>query len=256
MARPEALPAGFRRLNFDSLLSTNSEALALARGGESGNLWVTAREQSGGRGRRGREWITGRGNLAASLLLIDAAPASMIATISFVAAVAVHQAVMDIAGPALADRLSLKWPNDLVLDKHKIAGILVEGETLPSGSFAVVVGIGVNCVSHPETTAPTPASDLSERGIHADAEALFARLVVRMGDELDRWQRGDDFPATRAAWLTRSWGVGGGIRINLGDRVVEGRFENLDECGRLVLAKADGAREIFTAGDVFFPGAR
>jgi BirA family biotin operon repressor/biotin-[acetyl-CoA-carboxylase] ligase len=254
MTEPEALPTGFRRRRYDSLLSTNSEALALARAGESGNLWVTAREQSEGRGRRGRAWTTGSGNLAASLMLIDAAPTTMVATISFVAAVALHQAVMDIAGPALADRLSLKWPNDLVLDKHKIAGILVEGEVLPSGAFAVVVGVGVNCVSHPETTAPLPASDLRERGVHTDPEALFSRLAVRMSDEIIRWEHGEDFPATRGAWLTRSWGVGAGIRINAGGRIVEGRFENLDVCGRLVLVKADGTREIFSAGDLFFPG--
>jgi len=250
-----AFPIGFRREAHDTLPSTSAEAFAKARAGDAGNLWVTANEQSAGRGRRGRAWTTGSGNLAASLLLIDPAPPAIAATISFVAGVALHQAVIDMTGPALAERLALKWPNDLLLDRQKIAGILIEGEKLASGRFAVVIGMGVNCVSHPAIPGAYPASDFVARGAPIDAEALFGRLATRMAGELVRWDSGDGFAAIRSAWLARSGGLGEAIRVNLSDRTVDGCFEDLDDSGRLIVVRSDGKRETISAGDVFFAAA-
>jgi BirA family biotin operon repressor/biotin-[acetyl-CoA-carboxylase] ligase len=247
---PEALPTGYRRQAFDSLPSTNAEALARARAGDPGGLWVTAGEQTEGRGRRGRPWATERGNLAASLLLIDPAPADIAATISFVAGVALHQAVIDCAGPAAADRLKLKWPNDLLLDRLKVGGILVEGEKTGRG-LAVIIGCGVNCVAHPTETAH-PAGDFTGCGVPIDAEALFACLAARMAAEMARFDRGAGFAAVRTAWLARSIGIGEPIRVNLPGRVIDGRFDSLDTEGRLVLARGDGVRETVSAGDIFF----
>jgi len=249
---PPALPAGFRREAFASLPSTNSAALASARSGAASGLWVTAAEQTAGRGRRGRPWQSGRGNLAASLLLVDPAPPATVATISFVAGVALHQAVVDLAGPAAADRLKLKWPNDLLLDRLKVAGISVEGDKLASGELAVVIGVGVNCRSHPESGTTHPASDLAARGLSVEAEALFERLAAGMAEELLGWDRGNNFAATRSAWLARSLGLGEPIRVNLTARTIDGRFDTLDAEGRLVVTRSDGARELITAGDVFF----
>jgi BirA family biotin operon repressor/biotin-[acetyl-CoA-carboxylase] ligase len=249
------LPAGFRHEAHETLPSTSAEAFARARAGAPGKLWITAAEQSAGRGRRGRSWSTGRGNLAASLLLIDPAPAAVAATVSFVAGVALHQAVVDVAGPSLADRLALKWPNDLLLDREKVSGILIEGEKLDSGRFAVVIGIGVNCIVHPEITAAYPATDFAARGVAVEAEALFGHLAARVASELSRWDAGAGFAQVRSAWLARSRGIGEAIRVNLPDRVVDGRFADLDDAGRLIVLKADGKRETISAGDVFFAAA-
>jgi BirA family biotin operon repressor/biotin-[acetyl-CoA-carboxylase] ligase len=213
---------------------------------------VTAGEQTEGRGRRGRGWTTGGGNLAASLLLIDPAEPALSATISFVAGVALHQAAVDCAGPALADRLRLKWPNDLLLDRRKVAGILVEGEKLSSGAFAVVVGIGVNCVSHPEVGTTHAAGDFRSLGAPVEVEALFTALANRLAAELTVWDRGRGFAAIREAWLGRAGGLGEPIRVNLADRALDGRFDSLDADGRLVLLRTDGVRETVTAGDLFF----
>jgi len=245
------LPPGYRRQAHQSLPSTNTHALAAARAGDPGGLWVTAAEQTAGRGRRGRTWVGGAGNLAASLLLIDPAPMAIAATISFVAGVALHQAVVDVAGPAVADRLKLKWPNDLLLDRFKVAGIAIEGDSVASGRFAVVIGIGVNCAAHPDGGTIHPASDFAARGLPLDAEALFGGLAGRMAEELARFDRGTNFPAIRTAWLARSAGLGEAIRVNLPERVIDGRFDALDEQGRLVLTRADGGRETVSAGDVF-----
>jgi BirA family biotin operon repressor/biotin-[acetyl-CoA-carboxylase] ligase len=249
------LPAGFRRIARDTLPSTNAEAFLLARAGEPGGLWVTAAEQTAGRGRRGRAWSTGRGNLAASLLLVEPAPPAIAATISFVAGVALHQAIVDVAGPPVAERLSLKWPNDMLLDRRKVAGILVGGERLADGRLAVVIGFGVNCVSHPDIDGPVPADDLLSRGLPVDAEALFASLARCLATELVRWDAGDGFATVRSAWLARAAGVGEPIRVNLEGRTVDGRFEDLDDEGRLVLVRTGGVRERFSAGDVFFAAA-
>lgn len=249
------IPAGIRREAHESLPSTSSRALAAARDGDPGRLWVTAGEQTAGRGRRGRGWTTGGGNLAASLLLIDPAAPPVAATISFVAGVALHQAVIDCLGPGIADRLKLKWPNDLLLDRLKVAGILVEGEKLPSGRFAVVIGIGVNCVSHPESGTTHAAGNFRSLGAPVGVEDVFAALARRMEDELTVWDSGRGFGQTRAAWLSRAGGIGEPIRVNLADRTLDGRFDSLDAEGRLVLRQSDGARATVSAGDLFFAAA-
>jgi BirA family biotin operon repressor/biotin-[acetyl-CoA-carboxylase] ligase len=250
-----ALPDGYRREHYDTLPSTNTAALAAFIAGDPGKLWVTAAEQTSGRGRRGRHWAGGPdGNLAAPLLLVDPAPPDLAATFAFVAALALHGAVVELAGPSSAERLKLKWPNDLLLDGLKVAGILVEGEVSRRG-FAVVIGTGVNCVSHPSLDSPLGATDLASRNLDVDAEALFGRLAIHTADWIALWDRGRGFAQVRGAWLARATGVGSEIRVNLPDRSVEGRFEALDEAGRLILVRSDGGREAISAGDVFLAPA-
>src|SRR5215813_8228038 len=146
---PAAAAAGVGLIACDMIASTNSEALAYARAGEQGPLWITARAQTAGRGRRGRTWVSEPGNLYGTLLLTDPAPPERAAQLSFVAALATHDAVSACA-PALGGRLTFKWPNDVLLDGAKLAGILIEAEgTRP---LLVAVGIGVNCRHHPAAT--------------------------------------------------------------------------------------------------------
>src|SRR4029077_5586580 len=129
-----------------TLGSTNAEALARARAGAGGPLWITARTQTAGRGRRGRTGVSDPGNLYATLLLTDPAPPERAAQLSFVAALATHDAIAACA-PALIRRLALKWPNDILLDGAKVAGILIEAEG--ARPLLVAVGIGINCRHHP-----------------------------------------------------------------------------------------------------------
>ncbi len=154
---PTAAAAGVRLRTHDEVGSTNSEAINAARKGETGPLWITAGRQSAGRGRRGRVWISQPGNLHASLLLTDPGPLENWAQLSFVAALAVHDAVADVV-PELKPLLEIKWPNDLLLKGRKFAGVLIEGEAGGEEKPGVVaMGIGINCVSHPtETNFPPP----------------------------------------------------------------------------------------------------
>jgi BirA family biotin operon repressor/biotin-[acetyl-CoA-carboxylase] ligase len=132
---------------------------------------------------------------------------------------------------------------------------LVEGEKLAGDRFAVVVGIGANCVAHPEIAGAIPATDFATSGVPVEADALFGRLALRIAEEIAVWDCGRGFAAIRAAWLARCSGLGEAIRVNLPGRVIDGRFDNIDDAGRLILISASGAREAFSAGDVFLAAA-
>ena len=238
--------AGVRHETYEILGSTNAEALTRARAGERGPLWITALSQNAGRGRRGRAWVSPPGNLYASLLLSEPAPQPSAPQLSFVAALALHDALCDCA-PRLGPMFKLKWPNDLLLGSDKLAGILIEGESEPV--FTVVIGFGVNCVNHPPDTS-FPAADLLLAGAVVAPEALFAALSAAMVARLAQWESGAGFAIIRADWLARAAGLGEDIRVRLPERELRGRFHGLDEAGRLQVEQPGGLATV-TAGDVF-----
>ena len=240
---PTAAAAGVRLITHETVGSTNEEALKLGRAGERAPLWVVARQQTAGRGRRGRTWVSEPGNLYASLLLADPSPPDRFPELSFVAALALHDAVTGRI-PGLAGRVVLKWPNDLLIDRNKFAGILVEGE-----GTTVVIGIGVNCVHHPDGTE-YPATDLAAAGLRATPESLFGPLSAAMVARLAQWDRGAGFAAIRNDWLSRAAGLGKPVRVNTADGELAGQFEGIDGSGRLVLRRADGTMQAIAAGDV------
>lgn len=245
---PRAAAAGFRVLAFETLASTNTHALALARAGERGPLWITAAQQTAGRGRRGNEWISPRGNLYATLLLTDPASPECAPQCSFVSALAVHDAITASA-PGLRGVLALKWPNDVLCSGCKLAGILIEGEQMPHG-LTIAIGIGVNVRHHPQGTS-FPATDLAAAGVDVSAESLFAELSVAMLKRLAQWRRGAGFGAIRAAWLERAGLMSGEMKVRLPGSEVTGRCESLDENGRLLLRLGDGTLQAIAAGEVF-----
>jgi BirA family biotin operon repressor/biotin-[acetyl-CoA-carboxylase] ligase len=244
---PRASAAGVRLISHELLPSTNIEALALARKGERGPLWVTAAEQTAGRGRRGRSWASAAGNLFASLLLTDPAPPEHWPELAFVAALAVHDAVVEVV-PNLKPQLAIKWPNDLLLYNAKFGGILIEGENAEIG--AVAVGIGINCSNHP-TATDFPATDLGAAGATVAPATLFATLSAKMLGRLAQWNRGEHFATIRTDWLSRAAGLGQTLRVRRADGgELVGRFETIDETGRLVVMLVGGRSESVEAGDV------
>jgi BirA family biotin operon repressor/biotin-[acetyl-CoA-carboxylase] ligase len=243
-----AVAGGLPVAHFAEIGSTNAEALLRAASGAP-EQWVVADRQIAGRGRRGRQWVSEPGNLYSSLLLFDPAPPALSPQICFVAALAVHDAICDLSPLLSAERLRLKWPNDILLDGKKLVGILVEG-AIAGAKQAVVVGIGVNCSHHPADAAYI-ATDLQSSGIQVTAAQLFERLAGRMMDRLSQWQHGKRFALTREAWLSRVAGVGGEIEVRLPERVLRGVFNSIDEDGALVLGLGGGHSELIRAGDVF-----
>jgi BirA family biotin operon repressor/biotin-[acetyl-CoA-carboxylase] ligase len=243
--RYSSLVTSVRIIAHETVGSTNEEALMLARAGERGPLWITAQAQSAGRGRRGRTWISEAGNLYASLLLTDPSPPQLAPQLSFVTALAVYDAV-SAAAPAVAADLLLKWPNDLLIERKKFAGILIEAEN--SAPLCIVVGIGINCVHHP-SDVPYPATNLAASGAPVATGQLFDRLASAMIARLAQWDRGTGFAEIRADWLARAAGLGEEVCVRLADRDLVGRFVDLDETGRLVLHLPEGTRRI-AAGEV------
>ena len=239
-----AAEAGVRLIALDETGSTNAHALNEARQGERGPFWVVARTQSAGRGRRGREWVSKPGTLSATLLLSDPAPARCLPQLSFVTALAVHDAMCE-AAPALGPRLTLKWPNDVLCGGAKICGILLEGE----GS-TVAAGIGVNCAHHP-ANLEYPATDLATAGALVTPDGLFTALSRAMVPRIAQWQRGEGLASILADWLKRADGLNRTVRVRLHDRELSGVFVALDDLGRLVLRRSDGTTETIAAGDVF-----
>src|SRR4029078_6368931 len=185
--------AGVRHERYETLGSTNAEALARARACERGPLWISAAIQTEGRGRRGKSWVSPPGNLYASLLLTQPSPSALAPQLSFVTGLAVHDAVVACA-PNLGSATKLKWPNDLLLNGCKLSGMLIESESQPR--FSVAIGIGVNCVSHPVDTG-YGATDLKANGMAIGALDLLAKLAIAMDKRLTQWAAGVGFAAVR-----------------------------------------------------------
>ena len=232
---------------FDALDSTNEEAKRRALDGEAGPLWIVARAQSAGRGRRGRSWTSAEGNLfTTGLFRLDTAPARA-AQLSFSAALAVADMASEQIGP---EHVRLKWPNDVLVEGRKLAGILLESGSLSSGGLWLAVGIGVNLAHHPEDSE-RPATDLAQHGASVTPE----KAVERLADRFEHWRAvwaEQGFAAIRQAWLARAWGLGEPCTARLSDETVEGVFADLADDGTLRLDLPDGARRFISAGDVFF----
>jgi BirA family biotin operon repressor/biotin-[acetyl-CoA-carboxylase] ligase len=258
---PRATSAGYRLAAFDNIGSTNAEAMLRARDGERGPMWFVTSEQTAGRGRRHRPWIAPRGNLASSILeVIDVTPA-VAATLGFAAGLALEQALQQVSVEAAlrspgSDHLkfALKWPNDVLGGKRKLAGILLEAEAIAANRLAVVVGIGTNVIAAPEGT-PTPATSLAALGVQIGAEELFAALSDAWVEFRGIWDNGRGFGDIRKLWLARAAGLGEKVAVQTGGATLEGTFDTLDETGCMIVRTPDGRRVPIAAGDVYFGSA-
>ena len=246
---PIAVAAGVRLEALAAVGSTNTQARVRAQQGAQAPLWITAVEQTEGRGRIGRSWASPPGNLYASLLLREPSPPERAPELAFVAALALRDAVI-VEAPGLARQLAFKWPNDLLLAGEKCAGILIEGDVEPDKGVSAIIGIGVNCQSHPSVAA-YPATNLGAHGAAVAPEQLFQRLSATMCRRLAQWDRGSGFSAILGDWLMTARGIGEDITVRNGSGEMHGRFIGLDQSGRLVLQRRGGGIEKVSAGDVF-----
>lgn len=245
-----------RFISLESTPSTNLEARELAETGDFGPLWIRADEQVAGRGRRGRDWTSPKGNLYCTGLYPHSGSPSEAALLSFVAALAVY----DVAAAYVPQTLiSLKWPNDVLLSGAKTSGILLENGRY-KGQDWVAVGIGVNLVSHPQGT-DFPATHILEHIPNKDlqgaepimtgADAALAILAARF----DHWrnmflERG--FEPIRKAWRERAANVPGPVTVRLAQESFHGEAVDLGANGELQVRTEDGTLQDVHAGDVFF----
>jgi BirA family biotin operon repressor/biotin-[acetyl-CoA-carboxylase] ligase len=242
---------------LDEIDSTNAEARRRADAGETGPLWITARRQTAGRGRRGRVWETDAGNLAATLLVTTSRPPIDAAKVSFLAAVAVAQ----VADWWVPERLvQVKWPNDVMVDGRKLSGILIESGKTPDGRLWLAIGIGINISSSP-TAVERPATHLGahlrpdREGVPAPPDVLNV-LSTHLSNYLVRWESDfdDRFMGTDIFtwWYARGYGLNARCVVRLDNETLEGVYEGLDADGVMVLRLDDGSRRLIHAADVFF----
>lgn len=259
---PKAAFEGYRLEAHDTVGSTNALALDRARAGDAGGLWIVSKRQESGRGRRGRAWATPHGNLAATLLVVERFDLKAAATLGFVAGLALADALNAVAPAARIgvgidgagngrNRFELKWPNDVLADGAKLAGILLESHVLNDGRVALAVGIGVNVVAHP-TEVPYPATSLAALGSACDAEALFVALSDAWTENVRVWNGGQGLAGIRKLWLARAAGLGAEVAVKLDGEIKRGIFETIDEDGRFVIRDARGVAVTIAAGDVHF----
>jgi BirA family biotin operon repressor/biotin-[acetyl-CoA-carboxylase] ligase len=231
---PPVLPDGWTLVALASVGSTNDEAARLADTGASEGTVVWSREQTGGRGRRGRHWASPVGNLYTSTILRPACAAPRAAELGFVAALAVADIV-----PA-GRQVRLKWPNDVLVDGGKVAGILLESAVGQAGQVEhVVAGIGINVGFAPQL----PDMRYPGAALGGSVETALERLTAALAARLAQW-RGEGFETVRAAWLAQAGPIGAEVDVRLGDELVRGRFAGLDRQGALLLETAAGPRKI------------
>jgi len=254
---PEAEAAGYRLVSLAATDSTNDDALQAARSGDPGPLWIVAGAQRAGRGRHGRQWSSPEGNLYATLLLTDPCELQHAPQLGFVAGLALHEAVEAATGVG-APRLSLKWPNDLLLDGAKVSGLLLEGHRIEAGGpLAIVIGFGVNVAFAP-TGTPYPALALQTAKPGLTREDMFRALSATFAHTFSAWRKAarmnttDPFGPIRRLWLERAAGIGREVTLRLPSGEKRGIFEGLDRFGRLQLKTASGVERI-DAGDLYFP---
>ena len=242
-------PKGYALKSFDVIDSTNEEAKRLGAAGQAGPIWISATRQTAGRGRRGRIWESPSGNLAATLLLRPGKSAAECAQVSFVAAIATADAL---ASFARGTDFRVKWPNDVLANGGKIAGILLESASQGSDPPQwLAIGIGINLAMHPEGTEH-PATSLSRLGTTPPTpEDALLHLAAAFAKWYEIWH-GEGFATIRDAWLARAAGLGTRIVARLSKEETSGVFEGIDEAGALLLREGVDRVRVIPAGEVFF----
>jgi BirA family transcriptional regulator, biotin operon repressor / biotin---[acetyl-CoA-carboxylase] ligase len=250
-AKPNLLN-DYHLLAYDELDSTNEEAKRLAIGGGSHGAIIWAKKQTQGKGRMGRVWESAEGNLFCSILLCPGTDDKFITQLSFVAAVAAIQTLKSILPEET--EIKCKWPNDVLLDDKKIAGILLESfehkdKNTEQKHRWVVVGVGINVDSFP-TETNIPATCLKSAGVEIiSAKIVLSRFIHHFITCYDIWaKRG--FSPIRRAWIEDAYKIGKNIEVKLPKAKYSGVFEGIDIDGALLIRKSDGTRISLPAGDL------
>ncbi|MEM8876959.1 MAG: biotin--[acetyl-CoA-carboxylase] ligase [Pseudomonadota bacterium] len=244
------------RRHLTSTASTNGEALDWSRLDAPDGAWVTAEEQTAGRGRAGRAWHSPRGNLYASAILRDVGPSASWPKLGFVCGLALYEALGALA-PELTGRLKLKWPNDLLVDGQKLSGVLLETHDISHRAgepdFVVIAGFGVNVMTHPSET-PYPVTSLLNLGIDLGPDVIWRELCASLA-RLRELYRDQGFAPIRKAWNLHAQGIERPVRVEPPKgAVLEGLFRGIDDDGALLVEMADRQMRTIRTADVLFAG--
>lgn len=241
----------YHLLSYDVIDSTNDEARRLAQGGAAHGAVIWAKKQTAGRGRLQRPWVSEDGNLFVSVLLQPNCDIATSTQLSFVTAVA----VMDALKPIVPHHtLACKWPNDILLDGKKLAGILIETHESDVGGERkrwVIVGLGLNVESHPANVT-YPATSLREAGVEIiSAKIVLSRFVYHFIQAYDLWDA-KGFSQIRKDWMVHAYGIGKPVEVRLPEERIVGVFKGIEKNGALEMQLPGGRKRTITAGDVVF----
>ena len=238
------VPAGYRLQSFDSIDSTNAEALRQIADGEPSGKIIWARHQSEGRGRRGRSWHSPPGNLYITITVLRP-PDRLVGQLAFVAAIGAGEAVK--GALVSQELLQYKWPNDLMLEGQKLGGILIE-----TGSYRdteqVAIGLGINVACKP---SGMNATSLDDYAMVTPVEEILRAVCRSFEHWYQIWQQ-DGFSPIRERWLEAAHRLDEPIEIRFPDGTsIDGTFRGLDQDGALTLEQNDGKTVLIAAGEVF-----
>ena len=233
--------------------STNTQAKALLQEGERPPFWVMAEQQTAGRGRKGRHWVSEPGNLFITVVKRFEEEANTLTSMSLVTALAVKEAIESATSPEL--KVTLKWPNDILLNDAKISGILIESHKacLPQATTSpatdLIIGVGVNLISHPNLVGKK-AGNLKEAGFEVTPTILRDAIEISLNKWLSIWNKGEGQAAIIQAWQQQAMPLGTPLSIKAGATIHKGKFGGLDAQGCLKLILENNKIETITAGEV------
>lgn len=243
------MPDDYEAVFYQEVTSTNDVARQRVSEGHKGPIWVASAAQTAGRGRLGRPWVSEKGNLYTSLMIRpDEKPDKMVA-LPFLVALAVRRAL--IMSGANGNQIKCKWPNDILFNEKKVAGILIESSMGSRGAIDfLIIGIGTNLNVYPEE-AQFPATCFArETESYIDPEAYFVNLAAAFDMQWRAWQQ-FGFEPIRDDWLRHSWGMGEKRMIRTSNLEVTARLQSLDKDGALIIKLDDGTEKSLYAGDIF-----
>lgn len=240
----------YNLLIFETIDSTNSEALRLAKAGAIGDFVIISNTQTGGRGSKGRLWKSIAGNLHTTILLNSPVDPKKHPQLSFVVANSIFDALAKIAQSKHRNlNIKLKWPNDILINGRKVGGILLESITLGNKNY-VAIGIGVNIIEAPANVS-FPATSLYDEGIILESSDELLSLVINRFDKLYKgWIADNSFIRTRKDWMRRAYNLNKVITIDDGNRRLSGLFKEIDFDGSIRIQLAGGQLYNLAAGDV------
>lgn len=244
----------YHLLTYEEVDSTNEEAKRLALGGGAHGAFLWSLRQTNGKGRKGREWISHDGNLFVSVLLQPGCNFDRMPQLSYVAAMAAHQTIHPLLSEEDQPKLRFKWPNDLLFDEQKLAGILLESiettdELDGSRQRWAIVGLGMNIESCPDQLE-YPATYLKELGLElVSAKIILSRFIHHFIHCYSQWQK-EGFRPVREAWMQHCLHHDQFMSVKVGDQQIHGQFDRLDSRGNLVLKDKNGEEQAIAAGEV------
>ncbi|MEY3197316.1 MAG: hypothetical protein RLZZ59_687 [Pseudomonadota bacterium] len=232
-------------LAFDDIGSTNDEAKNIVLSTGKSNIVLWAKTQYKGRGRYDRNWVSSEGNLYMSIIKKVSCDLATASQLSFVIGLAVYDSI----APLLQNKhLSLKWPNDIMIEDSKVGGILLESVT-HNNELYIIIGVGLNIQHAPDKIST--ATSLNNHGIDVSPAYLLSSIIEKLEILIENWFT-QGFQLIREKWLKSSYKLGEVVTIGSDNKRATGIFESINEEGGIVLKIASGEKYVLSTGEVFF----